>query len=89
MIVTSRKSLKKECRDVSLFEAADIIKKLEVELQNSKQPGIGLAANQIGIDAKVCIIRTKNKLDLVNPIIIEKSPSSIPAIEIGKWCFGT
>jgi len=72
MIVTNRSELKKECRDVSILEAHDIIKKLEDELSNSKIPGVGLSANQIGIDAKVCIIRAKNKISFVNPKIVEQ-----------------
>lgn len=72
MIITDESKLKKECQDVSLFEAQSIILKLENELANSNIKGIGLASNQIGIDAKVCIIRSNNKLNLVNPKIINK-----------------
>lgn len=73
MIITDESKLKTECKNVSIFEAQDIIKKLEIELASSKTPGIGLAANQIGIDAKVCIIRAeKYSLNLANPEIIEK-----------------
>ena len=73
MIITDKELLIKECKEVSLFEGQDIIQKLEKELATSEIPGIGLAANQIGIDAKVCIIRTKEfHLDLINPKIIEK-----------------
>lgn len=74
MIITEQSLLLKECKDVSLFEAGDIIKKLEHELQNAKDPGIGLAANQIGINAKVCIIRIpgKQKINLINPKIEKK-----------------
>lgn len=73
MIITDKELLIKECKEVSLFEGQDIIQKLEEELRSSAIPGIGLAANQIGIDAKVCIIRTsKFSLDLINPKIVEK-----------------
>lgn len=71
MIVIDKNSLKEVCEDVSLFEAGEIIQKLEQELLQSKEPGIGLASIQIGINKKICIIRTKdNSLDLVNPKII-------------------
>ena len=72
MIITDKEQLRKECKDVSIFEAQDIVTKLEAELQNSNIIGIGLAANQIGIDAKVCIIRTEESLNLANPVIVEK-----------------
>lgn len=73
MIITDESKLLKECKDVSIFEADYIIKELEKELANSKSPGIGLAANQIGIDAKVCIIRAgRYSINLVNPKIVDK-----------------
>ena len=71
MIITDKEQLRKKCKDVSVFEAYDIISKLENELDNL-QSGVGLAANQIGIDAAVAIIRTnKTSINLVNPVIIE------------------
>lgn len=73
MIITDESKIRKECKDVSLLEAHDIISSLEKELKLSEHVGIGLAANQIGIDAKVCIIRThKESLNLVNPYIVEQ-----------------
>ncbi len=73
MIISDKEQLRKICKQVSLFEAPDIIRKLEEELANSKMPGIGLSANQIGIDAQVSIIRLgKYILDLVNPQITDK-----------------
>lgn len=72
MIITDESKLITECKNISVFEAPDIIRKLEIELAASPVSGVGLAANQIGIDAKVCIIRTgKHSLDLVNPVITE------------------
>lgn len=72
MIITDINKLKNVCETVSLLESTTIIEKLEQELQNSKNPGIGLAAPQIGINKRVCIIRSQNKIDLVNPKIIEQ-----------------
>ncbi len=72
MIITDKSELEKKCRDVSFIEANKILNLLEEELINSKTPGLGLAANQIGIDAKICIIRTKNEINFVNPVIIEQ-----------------
>jgi len=73
MIITDEKELRKECKEVSIFEGQEIILQLEKELMASKQAGVGLAAPQIGIMAKVCVLRTAHyKLDLINPKIIEK-----------------
>lgn len=49
-------------------EAIDIIKKLELELSNSKTNGVGLSAPQIGINKAVAIIRVANRFDFTNPI---------------------
>lgn len=72
MILLNNELLNKECKNISIFESYSIIDKLNYEL-NKAESGIGLAANQIGIDAKVCIIRLPFfRLDLVNPEIINK-----------------
>ena len=63
--------LKSICRDASVFDAPAVIEKLVKELNNSKN-GVGLAANQIGIDLNVCIVQVKELITLVNPKIIEK-----------------
>lgn len=72
MIIIDINILRKPCKDASIIEADSIIKKLEIELLNSPIKGVGLSANQIGIDSRICIIRTdKISLDLINPIIVK------------------
>ena len=51
---------------------AEIGAKLLNTLTNSKT-GLGLAANQIGIDSRVCVINCKEPVVLINPEIVEKS----------------
>ena len=76
MIVKDINQLKQKCAPVSALsygEGEDIAKRLLEELSNSKN-GIGLAANQIGINKRVCIINVKEEpLILINPEIIERS----------------
>jgi len=73
MITTNIDILKAKNVDVSLIEAPAIIEKLEEELFNSEFPGVGLAAPQIGINKRVCIIRAgKESINLVNPVIVDK-----------------
>lgn len=84
MIVTDISELKKECEDVlSANEAFSIIEQLDEALSISKSEGIGLAANQIGINKKVCILRIPQKdhecdslysyqYNIANPKIISK-----------------
>ncbi len=72
MIVTNTKKLSEPSESISIEEAQEVIKKLESELELSPVPGIGLAAPQIGIHKRVVIIRTKDKINLVNPKIKER-----------------
>ena len=71
MIITDELKLNTPCENASIFEAPAIISKLWEELD--KHPhGAGLAASQIGILKRVCIIKHhKTKIALVNPKIIE------------------
>ena len=52
MIVKNETILREMCDDVSIFEAQDIIRKLEIELVNSDVKGVGLSANQINLKKK-------------------------------------
>ena len=76
MIVKDISQLKEKCVPVSALtygEGEDIAKRLLNELSNSKN-GIGLAANQIGINKRVCVINVKEEpLVLINPEIVERS----------------
>jgi peptide deformylase len=58
------------CDKVDVEEGEIIGAKLLQELSNSKD-GIGLAAPQIGITKRVCVINVKEPLVFINPEIIE------------------
>jgi peptide deformylase len=72
MIVTDKNKLTTPCEVVSLKEGEDIAANLLQELRQSES-GIGLAANQIGIQKRVCVVNVKEPLVLINPKIVEKS----------------
>jgi peptide deformylase len=73
MIITEASKLQTICESVSsLEEGEEIGAQLLKELSESKN-GIGLAANQIGINKRVCVINVKEPLVLINPKIVEKS----------------
>lgn len=83
MILTDKKEITRPCKDTNIFEGSQIIRLLEEELINSKEPGIGLAAPQIGVYKKVLIVRVKDKVDLINPVIIEQHD---PIVFEGEGC---
>ena len=72
MIIKDKTKLEKPCEIVSLKEGEEIGVRLLHELRQSEN-GIGLAANQIGINKRVCVINVKEPLVLINPKIVEKS----------------
>jgi len=70
MIVVDEKALKKPCTPCeSLEEGLEIGMKLLDVLQKTKN-GVGLAANQIGIQKSVCVINVDKPIILVNPKIV-------------------
>ena len=72
MIIKDKNKLKKQCEVVSIKEGEEIGVRLLRELRESEN-GIGLAANQIGINKRVCVVNVKEPLVLINPKIVEKS----------------
>ena len=73
MIITEETKLKVLCEEVkTIKEGEEIGAKLLKELAESKN-GIGLAANQIGINKRVCVVNVKEPLVLINPRIVERS----------------
>ena len=73
MIIKDKNKLTTPCEIVTLKEGEEIAIRLLHELRTSEQSGIGLAANQIGINKRVCVINVKEPLVLINPEIIERS----------------
>jgi len=70
-IVTDITELRKPSKTATYEEINNIIKDLEDTLDTSK--GMGLSAIQIGIQKAVGIIRYgETKIDLINPMIIQK-----------------
>jgi peptide deformylase len=86
MIITDKEQLKQKCEPCdSIEEGEEIAIKLLKELSTSGN-GIGLAANQIGINKRVCVINVptnnnKEPIILINPEIIEKSDDMFAFVE--------
>ena len=82
MFIISKKYVRTERHvSVTIEEGEEIAARLLKELTNSKESGIGLAANQIGINKRVCVINVKEPVVLVNPKIVEKSEEMFAFIE--------
>ena len=73
MIIKDKNKLKTKCEKITdELEGEKNAAELLNELANSKK-GIGLAANQIGYNKRVCVVNVKEPLVLINPKIIDKS----------------
>ena len=71
--------INKKLKEVSIDEGLDIAKDL-FNVLNKRKDGIGLAANQVGIDASVAVVNVREPIILINPKII-KAWDEIPYYE--------
>ena len=71
--------IKKKLREVSVEEGMEVATKL-FEILNERKDGIGLAANQVGIDANVAVVNVRQPVILINPKIVSKH-NEIPYYE--------
>ena len=71
--------IQKRLREVSVEEGMEIATEL-FSILNERKDGIGLAANQVGIDAQVAVVNVREPLVLINPKIISKT-NEIPYYE--------
>ena len=63
--------INKKAKEVSVEEGLAIAEEL-FQILNKRGDGIGLAANQVGIDAQVAVVNVTEPLVLINPKYIHK-----------------
>ena len=80
MIVTDKSKIQEKCLPTTIQEGEEIGIRLLDELRKSNG-GIGLAANQIGINKRVCVINVNEPVVLINPKIVEKSEEKFAFME--------
>ena len=81
--------IQKKLRRVTVEEGEKIATEL-FEILNKRKDGIGLAANQVGIDAAVAVVNVREPIVLINPEIVSRE-TEIPYYEgclsfPGKGC---
>ena len=64
--------IRKKLKEVTVEEGMAIATEL-FQILNKRGDGIGLAANQVGIDAQVAVVNVREPLVLINPKIISKT----------------
>ena len=63
--------IKSKLREVSVEEGRAIATEL-FQILNKRGDGIGLASNQVGIDAQVAVVNVREPIMLINPKVIKK-----------------
>ena len=63
--------INKKLKEVSIEEGNKIATEL-LQILTERKDGIGLAANQVGIDASVAVVNVRNPIILINPEIVEQ-----------------
>ena len=63
--------INKKLRKVSVDEGLKIAEEL-FNILSEREDGIGLAANQVGYDARVAVVNVREPLILINPVIKEQ-----------------
>lgn len=88
MIILDEKQLRLPSANVdTIKEGGEICRKLNGVLdrlnkKNGRPIGVGLSANQVGIQKRVCIVKTRfGYYPLINPVIVETSTERIPFTE--------
>ena len=71
--------INKKLREVSVEEGMEIATEL-FQILTKRGDGIGLAANQVGIDAQVAVVNVREPIILINPEIVSKM-TEIPYYE--------
>ena len=61
----------KKLKEVSIEEGRSIATEL-FQILNQRQDGVGLAANQVGIDAQVAVVNVREPITLINPKVVKQ-----------------
>ena len=81
MLIKDPNKLKKEIQPKPMTQ--EEIDTISIKLLDGlkKYGGIGLSANQLGLDVRACVINVKEPLVLINPRVIEVSNDSVAYVE--------
>jgi len=80
-IVTDLNKLRKAVPVTEFRDKEEEIIAAALFTELSKHTGLGLSANQIGIDKRICVVNVKEPFHLVNPIIVEASEDKYTYVE--------
>jgi peptide deformylase len=70
--VSDRKALSIPCKPCKTVTDGQVLGSRLLEVLADEFDAVGLAANQIGVDARVCVIKVTKPIVLINPHIVGK-----------------
>ena len=70
-LVSHNPVITKKLKEVSIEEGRTIATEL-FQILNQRQDGVGLAANQVGIDAQVAVVNVREPIMLINPKVVKQ-----------------
>ena len=70
--VTDRDTLSKPCKTQMSVQEIQLVGQRLINILKENKDGVGLAANQVGIDLAVCVVVVDKPIILANPKIVGK-----------------
>jgi peptide deformylase len=70
--VKDKKTLSKPCKPCGSLRHGKILGDRLLEILKEHKDGVGLSANQVGVDAAVCVINVVKPIVLINPKVISQ-----------------
>ena len=70
--VGDRKKLAKACRQCVVVREGLVLGDRLLQMLSEEKGAVGLAANQVGVDAAVCVVNVVRPIILINPRVIGK-----------------
>mgnify|MGYP003118323812 CR=1 FL=1 len=70
--VGDRKKLAKACRKCVVVREGLVLGDRLLQMLSEEKGAVGLAANQVGVDAAVCVVNVEKPIILINPRIVGK-----------------
>ena len=70
--VGDRKKLAKACRQCVVVREGLVLGDRLLQMLSEEKGAVGLAANQVGVDAAVCVVNVEKPIILINPRIVGK-----------------
>jgi len=69
MFVGNKKALSKPCNPCATIREGKVLGARLLEILKNENDAVGLAANQVGVDAAVCVVNVLKPIILINPKI--------------------